>query len=328
MQMIFKEDFFLKETRCGFEISEMMKRAWSAELEVLEIVVDICNRNKLQYFADWGTLLGAVRHQGFIPWDDDIDICLKREDYNQLIQILPQELPYGMVMTGMYAKTRRLQEVAEVPQLRVMADETLINFNDYMKWFHGFPYQRIGLDIFPLDYIPRDQECAEVQKTLFQQGMELIINWHGLKQTGKLEECLSMFGTACNMQLLLDENTKNKVWKLTDALASLCHSEEADYLTNYTFWMDREHYIMKKEWYNEAVMLPFENIEIAVPVGYKEALKAQFGDYMVTIQGAGDHEYPFYGHMEGELKKQICAVGFKGSVEEFCQAVSSGKLKV
>ena len=146
--MIFKEDFFLKETRCGFEISEMMKRAWSAELEVLEIVVDICNRNKLQYFADWGTLLGAVRHQGFIPWDDDIDICLKREDYNQLIQILPQELPYGMVMTGMYAKTRRLQEVAEVPQLRVMADETLINFNDYMKWFHGFPYQRIGLDIF------------------------------------------------------------------------------------------------------------------------------------------------------------------------------------
>ena len=129
MQMIFKEDFFLKETRCGFEISEMMKRAWSAELEVLEIVVDICNRNKLQYFADWGTLLGAVRHQGFIPWDDDIDICLKREDYNQLIQILPQELPYGMVMTGMYAKTRRLQEVAEVPQLRVMADETLINFN-------------------------------------------------------------------------------------------------------------------------------------------------------------------------------------------------------
>lgn len=99
-------------------------------------------------------------------------------------------------------------------------------------------------------------------------------------------------------------------------------------MTNYTFWMDREHYIMKKEWYNEAVMLPFENIEIAVPVGYKEALKAQFGDYMVPIQGAGDHEYPFYGHMEGELKKQICAVGFKGSVEEFCQAVSSGKLKV
>ena len=49
---------------------------------------------------------------------------------------------------------------------------------------------------------------------------------------------------------------------------------------------------------------------------------------MVPIQGAGDHEYPFYVHMEGELKKQICAVGFKGSVEEFCHVVSSGKLKV
>ena len=75
-------------------------------------------------------------------------------------------------------------------------------------------------------------------------------------------------------------------------------------------------------------MLPFENIEIAVPVGYQEALRAQFGDYTVPIQGVGDHEYPFYGHMEDELEKQIRAVGFKGSVEEFCRAVSSGKLKV
>ena len=167
-----------------------------AELyDILGETIRVCQKHNIPYFVIGGTAIGALYDQAVLPWDDDIDICLKREDYNQLIQILPQELPYGMVMTGMYAKTRRLQEVAEVPQLRVMADETLINFNDYMKWFHGFPYQRIGLDIFPLDYIPRDQECAEVQKTLFQQGMELIINWHGLKQTGKLEECLSMFGT-------------------------------------------------------------------------------------------------------------------------------------
>ena len=95
--MLFTHDFFNPEIREGFEISAMMKRAWAAQMEVLQVVADICARNGLQYFADWGTLLGAVRHQGFIPWDDDIDICLKREDYNRLISILPKQLPHGFV---------------------------------------------------------------------------------------------------------------------------------------------------------------------------------------------------------------------------------------
>lgn len=326
--MEFKEEFFRKEIREGFEVSEMMKRAWAAELEVLKIVADICEKNNLQYYADWGTLLGAVRHKGFIPWDDDIDICLKREDYNRLITILPMELPYGMVMAGMYAETNRLQQIAETPQLRVIADETLINFNDYMKWFHGFPYQRIGIDIFPLDYIARDSEIEEVQKTLFEQGIELIKNWSCLKRDGDLEQGLELFGTVCNVDLSLNENTKNKVWKLTDSIASLSCKDESDYLTNYTCWLDRPNYKMKKEWYDEVVMLPFENIKIPAPAMWDEALKAQYGDYMTPIRGTADHNYPFYGHMEEELKKQIKAVGFTGTVEEFCQEVSSGRLRV
>lgn len=86
---------------------------------------------------------------------------------------------------------------------------------------------------------------------------------------------------------------------------------------------------MKKECYDEAVMLQFENIQIPVPAMYDEVLKAEYGgDYMTPVQGAADHDYPFYGHMEEELKKQIKAVGFDGSVEEFCQEVSSGRLWV
>ena len=64
--MNFNNDFFKKELREGFEISSMMKRAWAAQLEVFHIVADICEKNGIRYFADWGTLLGAVRHKGMI----------------------------------------------------------------------------------------------------------------------------------------------------------------------------------------------------------------------------------------------------------------------
>ena len=62
------------EVREGFFVPSIMKRAWTVELQVLEEVDKLCQRHGISWFAEWGTLLGAVRHQGFIPWDDDIDV--------------------------------------------------------------------------------------------------------------------------------------------------------------------------------------------------------------------------------------------------------------
>lgn len=326
--MEFAEDFFKKEVREGFEVSEMMKRAWAAELEVLMTVSNICNANGLQWFADGGTLLGAVRHKGFIPWDDDIDICLRREDYNQLIRALPEQLPYGFVVAGMYAKTERLQMAAEVPHLRVIADEKVWNFNEYMRYFHGFPYQRIGIDIFPIDYIPRESELANIQKVIIQSGMNLLYNWNELEIAGTLEEVLNNYEKLCNINIKRDTNIRNTIWKLIDAVCSLYHREEADCMANYIYWIEKDEYKLNKECYKNAIMLSFENIEVSVPIGYEEVLRAEYGDYMIPVQDVADHEYPFYKHMEKELIKQIRAVGFEGTVEEFCREVSSGRLQV
>ncbi len=89
----FKEEFFKEETRCDFVICEKMKRAWAAEMEVLSEVIRVCKKYKIPYFADWGTLLGAVRHKGYVPWDDDLDIALRRKDFFKLMEMLPGELP-------------------------------------------------------------------------------------------------------------------------------------------------------------------------------------------------------------------------------------------
>ena len=79
------------EIRDGFYVESTMKKAWAAEIEVLNEVDRICRQHDIQYFADWGTLLGTIRHKGFVPWDDDMDITMKREDYTRFCQIVRLE---------------------------------------------------------------------------------------------------------------------------------------------------------------------------------------------------------------------------------------------
>lgn len=324
----FSKDFFKEEIRCDFKVPVMMKRAWAAAMEVLSVVDDICRRNDIMYFADGGTLLGAVRHKGFIPWDDDIDISLKREDYNKLISILPKELPKGFAVAGMYADNERMRNAAEVQHLRVIADEKQWDYNDYMKRFHGFPYLRIGIDIFPWDYLSSDDSTVGFQKTIIQYAMITLQNWDEFRIENALESRLEELERACQVKIPRDESAKNYIWKLVDVVCSLCQFDQADDVCNYVYLVEDEKYHVRKECFEKVVYMPFENISIPVPVGYDEVLTSQFGEYMRYVREYADHSYPFYGHMENALVEQIKNCGFKGSVDEFCTEVSEGRFRV
>ena len=93
--MNFDRSFFEDEVRDGFYVTAEMKQAWAAQMEVLSDLDKACRENGIEYYADWGTLLGAVRHHGFIPWDDDMDVCMKRPDYNRFLRIAKQIMPEG-----------------------------------------------------------------------------------------------------------------------------------------------------------------------------------------------------------------------------------------
>ena len=320
--MNFPDHYFENELRCDFMVPEMMKRAWAAQLEILQIVINICNAHHLQYFADWGTLLGAVRHKGYIPWDDDIDISLKREDYNRLIQLLSKELPYGFAMAGMYADTKRLQDAAYVPIVRVIADETCWDLKSYMQHFHGFPYPRIGIDIFPLDYIPQDEDAAQLQLTLLNSGIQLLRCWNELKQTGELPSRLQNFSTLCNVKLPPSDTPgiQTQIWRLIDAVCSLYTKDEASEITNYPLWLLHPRYRFKKEWFDETILVPFENIEIAIPKHYDEILTLEYISYMTPVPNF-PHGYPFYKNSENELKAKLEKAGFSGTIDEFCRNI-------
>jgi len=81
------------EVKDGFYVDSLMKCSWAAQLQVLEKIDEICRKYHIQYQAEWGTLLGTIRHEGFIPWDDDLDISMKRQDYNKFIEVIQTELP-------------------------------------------------------------------------------------------------------------------------------------------------------------------------------------------------------------------------------------------
>jgi lipopolysaccharide cholinephosphotransferase len=325
--MFFEDSFFEREIKCDYEISEMMKRAWAAQIEVLQVVEDVCRRNHLQYYAEYGTLLGAIRHQGFIPWDDDMDISLKREDYDRLVQILPHELPRGFAMGGLYAKEERLQQAVDAQQIRVIADETMWDFNDYMKYFHGFPYKRVGIDIFPLDYFSPDEEIVSLQRILIQYASITLNRWDEFLQSGELESRFLQLEEWCNVKLPRDESARNALWRLIDSLCSLYHEEESEEMAYFIQFILRPEYRLKKSWYEKIEYKTFENIQIPVPYKYHEVLTALYGDYMTPVRkkphsGSGFHsEEPW-------LLEMMNRVGFHGSADEFCRKVSKGELRV
>lgn len=91
-------DFFDEEVICDYKVSSNLKKLWAIEADLLREFVRVCDKYRLRWYAYAGTLLGAIRHSGFIPWDDDIDVCMPREDYDILTKELAGEFktPYFM----------------------------------------------------------------------------------------------------------------------------------------------------------------------------------------------------------------------------------------
>lgn len=324
--MIFPDSYFHAEYRMDFYIPEMMKHAWAAKLELLSVITSICKRHYIEYFACGGTLLGAIRHQGFIPWDDDIDIALKRPDYNRLIRLLPTELPHGFALGGMYADRPRNFMPSE--QTVVITDALQWDLAEFYQYFHGFPYRQIGIDLFPFDYIPEDSELVHIQSVLIQNIIVLIRDWNSLKAASLLEDKISEIEQLCNVALTRDNDLslQKQLLRLSDSLCSLYSENECSLLDNYPAMIARNTSILKKEWYHHIIEVPFENTTIAVPENYHEVLSVCFGsDYMTPRQISSTHHYPFYASQEKAFQECLLEKGYTGTIDDYCKKYLASK---
>jgi len=291
----FDDRFFEGEVREGFYISPLMKRAWAAQLEVLQKIDEICVRNNIEYFAHAGTLLGAIRHGGFIPWDDDIDIEMKRLDYERFFKIAERELPKGYEILNSITDAEwegcfgRVINTSKVPLK-----------GERLKEFHGFPF-RAGVDIFPIDYLPVDQEEEQAMLALYTAVYVLAHDWNKGEMTEEEKVInLEVVGSCCNYVFTQDKPYQQQLWTLAGRIGAMYWDTGAvakEMAPVYAF-ANSQDFRFPVSWYKETKRIPFENTTIPVQGGCKEILALHFGkDYMVP-RIAPAHEYPFY-------KKQI-----------------------
>ena len=145
-----KPEFYKEEVRCGYTVNEKTKRVWAVQLEMLDEVERICKANGLKYFADSGTLIGAIRHEGYIPWDDDIDLVMLREDYDKFVQIAPKWLKEDLVLQTVYTEKNYLRGHAQIRNSKTCG----CNEEDKKAGYNC----GIFIDIFPLDGMPKTEK--------------------------------------------------------------------------------------------------------------------------------------------------------------------------
>ncbi len=278
--MQLEKTFFEREVRDGYEVSEKVKKIWAVELNLLEYFDNLCREHDLRYFADYGTLLGAVRHQGFIPWDDDIDVVMFRDDYEKLKVIAPDivcgsyffQNAYTDDMIGAFSKLRDSRTTA-------------IEFPDASPDYN----QGIFIDIFPLDSVPdgasTDSVIGEMQREMWMSVVNPQAFMEMIEQGRKPALDVSLFTE------LLKRPVRERIKMLEEFNVSRFGESDKvqfiiDFLWNYPG--------LPRDWYADIVYLPFENIMVPAPAGYDNILKHRYGDYMTPVQGTSMHEDIFW----------------------------------
>ncbi len=315
----FSADYYENEIREGFFVPSMMKRAWAEELTVLGEIDRICNKYNIRYFAEWGTLLGAVRHNGFIPWDDDIDISMKRKDYERFIEVADSELPDGYKINNLRNKSDFCLFLA-----RVMNTSHISFDNDYLREHNEFPYIA-GVDIFVMDWVSNDEESENKRDTvadytitladcIYDRKMQISQVLSGLRKLMNISGSAFGYDEEKIRSWLSGEHTEeleNYVLKLRQSMylyaerlfGSFTEAESSELTQLFPFGLRNKYYRYPKEYYADTVRLPFEDTTIPVPLGYDNLLRLRYGDYMIVKKNRGGHGYPFYESQQEQLDK-------------------------
>ncbi len=247
---------------------EELRKVQMKCLEITEVFKEFCERHGLLFYLCGGGCIGALRHGGFIPWDDDIDVFMPRDDYEKMCELWHKEMDEKK-----YKLSRTDAEHFEKSQLTAITDEETTFVKERQKNLrvaHG-----IRLEVLPLDGCPDSRLKRKIQ-LLWGLAYQIYINQEPPTSKGPI---LLFIG---KVMLALAPG-----WRMRYRMAMLCERQMTKYpiaeCSKITELCVRYNYMVNeypKEAFESAVMRKFENTELPIPVGYDEYLKMAFGNYM------------------------------------------------
>lgn len=297
---IFIEDIDRDEMRSGFLVTSDRKRLWNVQIGLINEFARICKKHNLRWFAFYGTLLGAVRHGGVIPWDDDVDFVMFRPDYEKFKQVVEQEITPPYFLDAWY--NYRLESEEYTPADKNLQLVTKEQEKNCPGWYPFWPIirirdsrtafiqylerphinQGIWIDIFPLDPAPPfEEKKRQVNYGLVQ---ELFI---ALAFPSRMKKAL-----ASGEKSLFPREMLENFLKLT-------HKERALYFDKFmlkNFFQSERIAEFRRSFITPQLLsicsmkdltdityLPFEKIELPVPVGYESVLTSLYGDWRKLV---------------------------------------------
>ena len=246
----------------------VIKKMKNIQLELLNEVDKICTKNNIKYQLFAGTLLGAVRHKGFIPWDDDIDICMKREDYEKFIVVANKELTdeyfldYPKNDNGAYAYAK----------LRHKNTEMIEEYTKNIKINHG-----IFIDIFQMDKVFPNT----IRGKLHMRKLNKLHNVRAAKINSYHKNFIKRF--IKKIYNLIYRKPYNYYVKKIDQVASKYKNSNSEYVAHLTCMRMKKNYsgfIYNIEDFENPIYLEFEGRKYPTPRRYHELLTMEYGDYM------------------------------------------------
>lgn len=270
------------------------KEMQAVELNALRVLAGICEKQHFDYFLMYGTLLGAARHKGFIPWDDDLDIMMKRADYDKLLRYL-------------------MEHEEELKPYKLFCNLNNTSYPFMIARFCDTRYKYVAnnekdcgmgifVDIYPLDGAGHSWEEVQRKGNYFRflSSMCFLASRERFFVARKeYSSKKSIKQTIIKFPLyLIAKATGVRFWfKRLEVLKDTYKYEECDYVGPTTWQSDYKRDVMQKKWVDETTFVEFEGEKFRAPKYYKEVLEHKYGNYMQmppVEKRVATHDYKAY----------------------------------